>query len=476
MSVTSVPILSNSMGGPYDVGLDTIYDFALEPQIFGELVKLYGKGIGLHEILSFAGNEMSIASHEYEVHSEGSILNYVTISTAIAAPGAVGGTIAVIVDDIDTGNGSAEQLLQENDVVLIPSEYVNSAASTSPAKYQVTTVTPGVGETNYTCTPLLSTYQITTEVPADTALMVTLGNYAPGTNGGNYKHVGWYQDKFYTAIKKAAFALGGSTQSTKRYQDTMRNGQTGMWTKASLEADFRLSAAISDELLVGVVPDAVTQEDFNGVDRIVRGTKGLWPHLVDDGMLQEYVEDYAISDLDDVSEGFESQGVLSKFATFCQGSDLYRGFENSGLEFITEFSGGTDLMKTMGEMGIEFRRVKKNGIDFAIVKLDTFSNPFTYGLSTYNWKKYGFIVPSEYTVVKEVNGVNTVEIANLMLGYKSYNGENRKRVFGLQTGMTGRNPNGSLVSRWDADAGEFLSEFALIATKVNQMIRVQPQV
>jgi len=220
----------------------------------------------------------------------------------------------------------------------------------------------------------------------------------------------------------------------------------------------------------------MTQTDFNSVSRIVRGTKGLWPTLVSDGMLQNYVEDYAISDLDDVSDGFESQGVLSKYATFCQGSDLYRGFENSGLEFITEFSGGTDLMKTMGEMGIEFRRVKKNGIDFAIVKLDTFSNPFTYGLSSYNWKKYGFIIPSEYTVVKQVNDVNTVELANLMLAYKNYNGENRRRVFGIQPGMTGRNANGSVVSEYDADAGEFLSEFALIATKVNQMIRVEPQV
>jgi len=247
-----------------------------------------------------------------------------------------------------------------------------------------------------------------------------------------------------------------------------------MFSISSIIADFNLDAAISDELLVGVVPDNVTQVDFNGVARTVRGTKGLWPHLVDDGMLQEYIEDYAISDFDDVSEGFESQGVLSKFATFCMGSDLYRGLENSGLEFITEFSGGTDLMKNMGEMGIEFRRIKKNGIDFAIVKLDTFSNPFTYGLSSYNWKKFGFIVPSEYAMVRNVGGNDTVELSNLTLGYKNYNGENRRRVFGYVTGMTGRQQNAQLSTRFDADGGEFLSEFALIATKVNQMIRVQP--
>ena len=251
----------------------------------------------------------------------------------------------------------------------------------------------------------------------------------------------------------------------------MRNGQTGMYTLASLIADFTLDAAISDELLMGVVPDNLTQTDFGGVARTVYGTQGLWPHLVQGGMLQEYIEDYAISDFDDVAEGFESQGVLSKYATFCMGGDLYRGLENSGLEFITEFSGGTDLMKNMGELGIEFRRIKKNGIDFAVVKLDTFSNPFTYGLAAYNWKKFGFIVPSEYAMVKNVNGSDAVELSNLTLGYKNYNGENRRRVFGLLNGMAGIS-NAPVVTSFDEVKGEFLSEFALIANKVNQMIMV----
>lgn len=470
MSVTPVALRSNTAGGPVDVGLDTIYAFQLEPQIMGELIKLYGRGIGLHEILTFGGNTIDIASHEYEVHSQGSILNYITVNGDIAVSGAAGADITINVADDANGN----QLLQENDVVLIPGEYVDAAVSTSPAKFQVTAVTDNGADVDYTCSPLLAATELDVAVPDGTILMVTLGNYSPGSGGGNTRNMGWYQHKFYTAIKKAAFALGGSTQSTKRYQDTMKNGQPGMYSLASLIADFTLDAAISDELLVGVEPDNVTMDDWNEVARTVRGTKGLWPHLVDGGMLQEYIEDYAISDFDDVAEGFESQGVSSKYATFCMGSDLYRGFENGGLEFITEFSGGTDLMKNMGEMGIEFRRIKKNGIDFAIVKLDTFSNPFTYGLPAYNWKKFGFIVPSEYTMIKNVNGSDVVELSNLTLGYKNYNGENRRRVFGYVTGMTGRQQGAQLSTRFDADGGEFLSEFALIATKVNQMIRVQP--
>jgi hypothetical protein len=474
MAVTPVAVTTTTMDGPYYgaglLGIDTIYNFMLEPQVFGELVQLYGKGVGLHEILTFSGNTMDIASHDYQAMEELPVLNFITITTAIGAGGA-GAHIDVIVAD----DANGETLLSPNDGVLIPGNYVNAGASTSPAKYQVTTsVDGGAGFWTHHCIPLLTTYQITAQVPINTTLMVTGGNYAPGVAGGNPKHGGWHHRHFFTAIKKAAFQLDGSIQSTARYMEKLKNGQSGMFTKASLEADFLLSSYISDELLVGVVPDnaIATQVNTNNVANVVYGTEGLWPALEARGMEQTYVLEYGASDLDDAVEGFESQGVLSKFATFCMGGELYRGFENSGLDFITQFSGGTDLMKNMGEMGIEFRRVKKNGVDFAIVKLDTFSNPLTYGLASYNWPKYGFIVPSEYVVVKEVGGSKTVELANLNLGYKNYNGENRRRVFGIQPGMTGMSPNGSIVSQWDATAGEFLSEFALIANKVNQMIKV----
>lgn len=465
MSVTPVAVRRTTMGGPYDAGFDSIYAFALEPQVLGELQQLYGKGVGLHEIITFGGNVIDIASHEITVHEEGPILNYVTSNAQINA-GAANAALTLVVAAV-----GGEYLLDIGDVVLIPAEYVNSAASTSPAKYQVT-ADNGAG--SFTIRPLLSTYQITTNIPTSTPLMVTGGNYAPGAAGGNAKHSGWFERDFYTAIKKAAFNVEGSMQSTKRYQDTLKNGQTGIFSKASIEADFLLSSYISDECMVGVVPDSsslVTQVNSSGTSKIVRGTMGLWPSLEDRGMSQSYVQEYGISDFDDISDAFESQGVLSKSAVFAVGGNLYRGIENSGLDFIKEYSGGTDLMQEFGGMGFKFKRILKNQIDTMVVKLDTFSNPLTYGLSTYNWKDYGFIVPQEYVMVKMNNGAEVVEIGNLTLGYKNYNGENRRRVFGLLNGMAGIS-DAPVVTSFDEVKGEFLSEFALIANKVNQMIKV----
>jgi len=465
MPVTPVALQRSLMDGGYAAGLDTIYAFNLEPQVLGELIKLYGPGIGFKDIITFGGNVIDIASDTFTAIEEGSILNYILSANAIAV-GALNEGIAITVAAINT-----EYLLAVNDQVLIPGEYVNSAASTSPAKYQVTTDN-GAGV--YHLHPMLSTYQITTEVPAATNLMVTGGNYAPGAAGGNPKHLGKFHRHFNTAIKKAAFYVEGSMQSTKRYTDTMRNGQTGVFSEASMIADFLLDSYMSDELIVGVVPDAastVTQVNSEGTSKIVRGTQGLWPALEERGMSQTYVGEYSSSDLDDLAEGFESQGVTSKFATFAMGGGLYRGAENAALDWIKEFSGGTDLMKNFGEMGFAFKRFTKNGIDTAIVKLDTFSNPLTYGLAAYDWKNSGVIFPNEFARVKNVNGGDTIELSNLTLAYKSYNGEDRRRVFGLLNGMAGLS-SAPVVTGWDEVRGEFLTEFALIANRVNQMIMV----
>jgi hypothetical protein len=60
-------------------------------------------------------------------------------------------------------------------------------------------------------------------------------------------------------------------------------------------------------------------------------------------------------------------------------------------------------------------------------------------------------------------------IEYLTMGYKAAPGENRKRVLHIFPGMDGKNL-GSAVSTVDYSRGEFLSEYALLTTKVNQFV------
>ena len=309
--------------------------------------------------------------------------------------------------------------------------------------------------------------------------MVTPGNYAPGSDGAKAKSTGWYSKTYYTAIKKAAWHIEGSSQSNERYIEHLKGGGSGIMTRATMEADFALTKGINDELLIGEVPDNLTQANRDSDDNTVFGTAGLWPTMNTYGMKQFYTAPYAITDFDAIKDLFLSQGVINSNAMFGVGSTLNRYIENSGLEFLKDYSGGTDLMKSFNSMGIEFKYIKKNSIQFQIQEIASFGDPTAFGNSNYYFKEAGFIVPDvDVTVRSDMGDAGTaIKLKNMRLGYKNYNGENRTRVVKVRPGMADINGMGGniAVTAYDEIKGDMLSEFALFCLKPNQMIRVLPE-
>jgi hypothetical protein len=471
MATTNQAVSSNTVTAGYNKNFNTIYDAMLKPQIFGELIDLYGKGLGIFDMLYFAGNTIDVKGHKQTVWSQGAIQKPITLLGTIAT-GVAGAdhTFKIATTDYDT---NYKTFLAVKDAILIPEAYMGST-SNGPAKYQVVSKSGTTNDVTYTIRPFLDAYQVTVAVPTTTKLMVTGGNYAPGSTGASAKSRGWYSEDYYTAIKRAAFLLEGSIQSDERWQDELKNGEKGMFSKASIEADFLLTSHMNDELFLGEEPDnsSLVMSNRESDSNTVYGTKGLWRHLESDGGAQEYTDNYEIADFDDVKDMFRSQGVINTAALFAVGSGLNRMIENSGLDFLKEYSGGTDLMRGMDSVGIEFKKILKNSILFSIVELATFDNPQTYGLSAYDWQNRGFIVPNEFGQAKMGDfGSETVSLSNLTLGNKNYNGEDRTRVSGVLGGVNGMGYR-NFVDTYDDVRGELLAEFMLIATKRNQMIKV----
>jgi hypothetical protein len=470
MATTNQPVQSNTVQRGYTQGFNSLYQAMLKPQIFGELIDLYGKGLGIFDMLYFAGNTIDVKGHKQTVWSQGAIQKPITLEGTIAV-GSAGADITFEVADAEYTDGKT--FLSVGDAIFIPEEYLAAGTTNGPAKYQIMSKSGTAPNETFTAKPFLAAYDIDTAVPTGTKLMVTGGNYAPGSLGAKAKSRGWYSEDYYTAIKRAAFLLEGSQQSDERWQDKLKNGQMGMFSKASAEADFLLTSYINDELFLGEEPTtpSLTLDNREGDSNTVYGTKGLWRHLVSHGGFQEYINNYEISDFDDVKDMFRSQGVINQAALFAVGSGLNRMIENSGLDFLKEFSGGTDLMRNLDEVGVQFRKIKKNSILYAIVELATFDNPQSYGLSAYDWKNRGFIVPNEFGSVKMGDSSETIQLSNLTLGQKNYNGEDRTRVSGTLGGVNGMGYR--FVDTYDDVRGEMLAEFMLIAVKRNQMIRVQ---
>ncbi|MFA5638700.1 MAG: hypothetical protein WC961_07470 [Anaerovoracaceae bacterium] len=478
-SVTKGTIGSLTTQSAYNVNFDSLYNAVLKPQILAELIQRYGLGIGVHDILYFANRTAPVKGSSETVFEEGSPYKLVTVGAGTIPIANAGAAVAfsLAAADFDTND---KTFLAVGDAVIIPPKYltVGGAATYEPKHYQITAVDTGVGAAKkFTASPLDKGVAIAVAVPAATKLMVTPGNYAPGSDGAKPKSTGWYSKTYYTAIKKAAWQIEGSSQSNERYIENLKGGGAGIMTRATIDADMRLTKAINDELLIGEVPNNLTMANRDSDDNTVRGTMGLWPTLNAYGMKQFYTAPYAITDFDALKELFLSQGVISGNAVFGVGSKLNEYIENSGLEFLKDYSGGTDLMRSFNDLGIEFKYIKKNTIRYMIQEIASFSDPTSFGADAYYFKEAGFIVPdADVTVRKSMDDVAQIKLKNLRLGYKAYNGEDRTRVAKVLPGMASINGMGGnvAVDAYDDIRGQMLSEFMLLVLKPNQMIRVMP--
>lgn len=482
-AITYSQMSSNTKAVPYDATWNSLYNTMLESQVWGELIQRFGYLPGLLDFLHFSGMEKSVKQETITVFEEGALEKPIKLGSAIST-GIAGADITFTLDstEYDSNNSFFPEV---GDDIIIPSAYQPTGVK-EPRRYRIMSYTGAAGSETFTARPYNAqgtTYtasQISTEVPSGTQIAVSPGSYAPGSQGAVAKSKGWYSRTFRTDIKRAAVHIEGSVQSDERYYEKLKGGGTGVLNKATMEADFLLSSAINDALFLSENNDntSMVLANRNSTNNAIRSTMGIWNHLDANGMEQTYSSSYTMDDFDLIKDYFRSQGVTAKDATFFVGSDLRRYIENSaGLDFLREFSGGTDLTSSNGGMmkdiGINVGSITKNGIRTLLFGLDSLDNNNKFGVDSLWFKQAGFIIPQQDVTVKGFDTVDgTIKMRNLCLGYKNYNGENRTRIMQDVAGVNGLGYKA--VDTYDDVRFEMLSEFMLIANKVNQMIKVIP--
>lgn len=471
-TVTKRDVLSTTNDAVYGAGWNTIYDAMNLPQVWGELIKYYGPNIGLLEFAVMQGATTNIAGASKTVWEEGSLVKLVELEGAINITAEdTNITFSIAADEFDANHKS---YLAVHDQIVIPAYYIeeDGAQSLLPAVYQVISYDDGVDEARvYTAAPMRDDTAIAIAVPDGTELMVKPGNYANGVASGTAKSAGWYSRTFTNSTVKADMAIEGSIQSNERYYEKLKGGGTGVFSKASIEMDFFLSKAINDEIFMGQgVTNTLTQKTRNGDLNTITGTVGLLRHMVERANLQYYTTAYQSTDFDDVKDILTSQGVADRNVAFLMGSTLYKFVENSNLDFIKEYSGGTDLMKTFAQIQVAFQAVKKNGVFFTFKELPSLSDPTAYGAEAFDgyYKELGFILPDvDVTVRNSMESADSVKLKNFTLGFKNYNGENRTRIIKTIPGVASRGSN-IAVDSYDDDRMTGLSEITVIFNRVNQ--------
>lgn len=478
MAITYSAASSNTKVRPYGLDYYSLASFEFKPGIWAEWYQKYGKGFGLMDFLKMAGSVVNVNRDTVTAFEDGSIVRPIRVnSSGISTSTTAGDDIAFTLhaDEYDTNN---DTYLRIGDSIIIPPAYLSEDV---PAEYRVSSV-GATSSAACAATPLRSTAQITTAVPANAYLNVGPTSYGRGMGQPSARSTYGYQRSFYTRILKESVDMVGGLQAQQSYRQELKNGGEGLWMRAQVEAEFNLDNQVDQAIFLSDYNNnSVTGTDAYSGSAAIKTTKGLWNHLEDLAQELNYVTRFSMTDFETAKELFRSQGVVTTEIGFVVGPHLVTQLDNMGLDYIKEYSGGTDLTKTMGELGIDFNVFKKNGLKFICKELASFSNPNTYGvdnLGTYLGNA-GVMIPMTDVTISDPSRFfdgsegGKVSIPNLSLGYLNNNGEDRTRIFQVVAGVNGLGLEAK--TQYDKVDAYFLTEFMLVAMQVNQMIRVLKQ-
>lgn len=445
----------------------TVESETLEPQTYGELVQLYGDQLRLWDFLMWAKRTTSVQSRKVQVLEEGFIHDTLDVQTEVAV--AAAGADATLISDKNYGRVGFD--------VHIPAKYTPFKI---PISYKITAKT-GTGPYTYTLTPWNTTYEIDTAIPVGQKLITGASSYAAGQNQPAGVTRAWYDHMHYTRIMKETLDIEGGQQALQEWAEMAqaRDGSTLM-NRSLNETEFHMRIQMNDYMLMGQPNDnSLTGQNKFGDDNPVLSDYGLLHGMYNQAMRQYYTGTYAKENFDIIKFLLASQGVGKGIVNVLYGQEMGLGIENSGLQFINEFSGGTDLYKNMAEVGFVMKKFTKNGIISILTEIPEFSNPTMYGADGYNFETMGMIFP-DAKVTADMNYIDGMGRASsayerkplnhVTLGYLNNNGENRKLIIGDAAGVNGLGLK--FVNDWDNSTWYMLTEMMVFLLALNQSILV----
>lgn len=466
----NVPPIQSGMeqGGYTSAWRFTFESETLEPQVFSDLIQLYGMQLSYFDFVAWAGRTFNVQTRNLKVLSEGFVHDVLDVETEV-------GVVAAGAQFTLSSNSNYGRIGFD---VHVPAEYTPFKIAIS---YQITAKS-GTGPYSYTLVPYKTTHEIDTAIPVGTKLMTGASGFAPGTQQPAAVRRAWYEHYHESRIMKSTVWVEGGQPSLKEWA-ALRQAKDGstLVNRSLNEAEFNMRLQLNDYMLMGQKnTNGLTGDNRQGETQDVLSDDGLLHTMLAKSMIQYYVGTYGAANFDTIKFLLASQGVGKGVVDFCYGQELGLGIENSGLQFINEFSGGTDLYKNMSDLGFVLKKFTKNGIVNMLNEIPEFANPVMYNADpSYNFAGMGFIFPnakvtadmSGYDSLGRSTGEYTRKAMNhVSLAFLAGNGENRKLVVGDQAGVNGLGLK--FTDDWDSVNYYMLSEAMTVLTAMNQGILV----
>lgn len=437
----------------------SIYDIALKPQAYGELVQKYGEGFRILNFLHMAGQVINVKSETIKIIEEGAPERPLTVSIPIdAAPD--NGVIVTLA----TSDGS-DDLARANASILIPAAYTNKDFD---QEFILKFNSP-----NWVAYPMDSTTTIVTAL-VEVPVIMGATAFGYGTAGADPMTSGYYERTTGARILKDAAGVEGGHVFRETWDAvTMANGAKGALSKELTELEFRFDSQ-KDYALLNAQKNANTTNlvatSITGGSKAVPSFDGLIPSMDTYAMQLPWDSAFDIDKFSSVKTLLESVGVVNKTVAFMVGTDLFSSIEESMQGYLNENSAGHSLYDSMGNVGFKVKEVEKNSVTFKIMNLASFSNPNKYGLASYNFSKKGFMFPEgQYAV--SLNGDN-MKLPHLTLGYAVNNTEDRRHVFSIEAGVNGLGYGSQVANSYDGVKFHVLTHMVPIFNHLTKTIAV----
>jgi len=470
------PASSNTVTAPFDGTFLSLYSSSLKPEVISKLYSKFGKQFDVLDFLRLAGQEISMTRDELTTFSQGARSRPVKILGEVSS--ITNGVIAfgLAASEFDT---NSDCNLRAGDSLYVPGYHFGK---TYPVQFRVTTA-PTSGNTDGAATAMEDIDAFTNNIAANQYLHVGATTHGRGTDQPNSKSRGFYSQTFYTGISKESVEFAGGVPAQELYFEIPdKKGGQGLYGMAIADGEFALDEQMSTQMFIGQKNDnSLTETDAWSANSTVKSTKGMWMWAEDNASDHEYIDTFTVKDLDAVDDLFKTTGVLCQSALIGVGHKLYGQIQDAAHDYISQYSGGTDLMtENMSKLGFTAHKWNRRGIDYKLVNFAQLSNHNTFGADAQNfWTYSGLVIPDEQVTVEDrAGGIynsdgmggGKVTLPNVAVGYLQNNGEDRKRIIQQVSGVNGMGH--IATSTYDKIEVALLSEYALIANEVEKWVRL----
>jgi len=483
MSVTIAKTTSEIVASYWGTGWVSKNSAIVKPEYRKQLYEKWGKGIGMADFYRMAGRTEDVPNQTiYIVQKEAPLATVTTLGAISTGDAGAGISFKIATTDYDTSYNCP---LRAGDEVLIPTAY-QYVGCRIPRAYRVMSISGSTNDKTFACEPFAeaATYvtdsQIVTAVPTGTELAVTTNSFAVGTGQPAGMTDDFTTMTFKPRIVKESSDIEGGQVAQSFYEASGFEATKGLLNAATMQMEFGLDVKENRAFSFGEWSDntaLIQTAESTASNSIVTGG-GLWPHADKYAQIKSYSGTFVIDDLYDVKYLQEAQGLVGTDNLLIVGPQLCIDVEKAALDYINQFSGGTDLLnKAKQELGVDITAFRVTGRTFYMFEPAELKDPTGVGINingtyTYEYPNMGLVVPNTKATVTR-NGRANVTMDNVVLGYVNHNGENRRRILKWKVGVHGYEGFGNQVaSDYDGIHAYMLSQFTPMFCLPNQWVMI----